>query len=339
MNESVTVEQGGVSVTTNTGATEAELRTELETPSSPPSAPPSETSTETPVETPAAQAPRDDKGRFVPKTSESLPKTSEPAEPPAEPQTRRRDDTLPKHNPVTRMQQALAAKAEAERRAVLLEAELSRYRQGAPAQARPEPQAPAADEPQFEAFADQPDPYTAYLQAWTRWDRAQGIAQARAEWEAGLTARERVQAFQSRITADKTHYPDFDQVLTQADTLGLQVSAVMQEAIAESPNAADLVYYLATHPEECTQLAEESIQTPVAAATVMRRLLESRLAPRPVPTTTGTGTGARAPVSTAKPPVTPVGGSPVVSDDPPGDTASLAEHARYWNRRLRVPGS
>ena len=91
-------------------------------------------------------------------------------------------------------------------------------------------------------------------------------------------------------------YPDFDQVLTEADTLGLQVSAVMQEAIAESPQAADLVYFLATHPEECTQLAEESQQTPVAAATVMRRLLESRLWPRVLPASNGSGAAARAAV-------------------------------------------
>ena len=98
------------------------------------------------------------------------------------------------------------------------------------------------------------------------------------------------------------------------------------------------MYYLATHPEECTQLAEESLQTPVAAATVMRRLLESQLAPRAAPTN-GSGPAARAVVSTAKPPVTPVGSSPVVSDAPPGEEASAAEHARYWNRKLKVPGT
>ena len=112
----------------------------------------------------------------------------------------------------------------------------------------------------------------------------------------------------------------------------------MQEAIADSPKAADLVYFLATHPEECLQLAEESQQTPVAAAPVMRRLLESHLAPRAVPSN-GSGAAARAVVSTAKPPVTPVGSSPVVSDEPPGEAASAAEHARYWNRRLHVPGT
>jgi hypothetical protein len=147
-----------------------------------------------------------------------------------------------------------------------------------------------------------------------------------------------VQTFHTRLADGRTQYPDFDTVLANADTLGLQVSAVMQEAIANSPRAADLVYFLATHPEECTQLAEESVGTPVAAATVMQRLLESQAAPRAAPRN-GSGPAARASVSTANPPVTPVGSSPVASDEPPGDTASAAEHARYWNRRLKVPGT
>ena len=81
------------------------------------------------------------------------------------------------------MNQALAKTAEAERRAAALAEELQRVREPRPAAtSRNEPQ-PVTGEPQFEQFADAPDPYTAYLQAWTRWDRAQGIAQAAPEWE------------------------------------------------------------------------------------------------------------------------------------------------------------
>jgi len=347
MAESVTVDHGGVTITTNT-MSEADLRTEMEAPATPdpvnatPLEPP-------PSETPAqaAQRARDEKGRFAPKTEAAAAETRpEPDQNPTDtPPARRRDDSLPRHNPIARMQQALAQKAEAERRAQALEAELVRIQQANAAYdgkfqenaaARP---ATNGQEPQFEQFANEADPYTSYLQAWTRWDHAQQFAQARAEWDAEQTQKSRAQTFQSRLNADKVQYPDFDQVLTQADTLGLQVSAVMQEAIADSPKAADLVYYLATHPEECLQLAEESVSTPVTAAPVMRRLLESHLAPRAAAPPVGSGAAARAPVSTAKPPVTPVGSSPVVSDEPPGEAASAAEHARYWNRRLKVPGS
>jgi hypothetical protein len=359
MADSVSVTHGGVSITTNT-ASEADLRTEMEAPSATPSAPSAPSGEPAPEPSAPAGPVRDAQGRFVPKPEPAV--AAEPpadAAPPAEPvaPARRRDDTLPRHNPIARLNQALAQKAEADRRAAALEAELARYRQppsppgvtspvtpAAPPMTSPVtppgPPAPVSGppEPQFEQFADAADPYTAYLQAWTRWDRAQGIAQALAEREAAQAAQARGQTFEARLADGRKDHPDFDQVLTQADTLGLQVSAVMREAITDSPHAADLVYYLATHPEECTQLAEESLTTPVAAATVMRRLLESHLAPRAAPSN-GSGPAARAPVSTAKPPVTPVGSSPVVSDEPPGDTASAAEHARYWNRRLKVPGT
>lgn len=348
MADSITVDHGGVSITTNT-ASEADLRAEMEAPAAPPEDK-SQSNPSNPGQIPVkSDAPvRDPQGRFT-KTEPATAPAETPAapEPTADPEpAARRKDDLPRHNPIARLNQALAQKAEADRRAAQLEAELARYRQPPVTSPVTPPAPPAATnghgEPQFEQFAQEADPYTAYLQAWTRWDRAQGIAQARAEWDAQQTANARAQSFQSRLAEGKTAHPDFDNVLQQADTLGLQVSAVMQEAIADSPQAADLVYYLATHPEECTQLAEESVATPVAAATVMRRLLESQAGSHlgaPAAPRNGSGSAARPAVSTAKPPVMPVGSSPVVSDEPPGDSASAAEHARYWNRRLKVPGT
>jgi len=349
MADSVSVEHGGVTITTNT-ATEADLRTEMEAPSAP--AAPQGDGDARPLDGGTPPPPvRDPKGRFA-RTEAQTPPAGVPQEPTApadsagsEPPARRRDDTLPKHDPVSRMKQAIAQKAQAEQRAAQLEAELQRLRQppqGVTSPVTPRPQnghaASQPGEPQFEQFADAPDPYTAYVQAWTRWDHATQLAATRAQWDAEQAAKAQAKDFEGRLSEGRKAYPDYDQVLTEADTLGLQVSAVMQLAIAESPKAADLVYYLATHPEECTQLAEESQGTPVAAATVMRRLLESHLGSRPAPSN-GTGTGAPTKLSTAKPPVTPVGSSPVVGDDPPGDTASAAEHARYWNRKLHVPGT
>jgi hypothetical protein len=339
MGETVSVEQDGVTVTSNT-VSEAELRQELETPVPEPTAP--------------APPSRDPSGRFVKKAGEAEP-AAEP--PPAEPAVKR-DETLPRHNPIARMNQALSQKVEAERRAAeaesraaALEARLAQRPAGTPAPQGPPfgaPVAPAtgsAPEPQFDQFANEADPYTAYLQAWSRWDRTQAIVQARADWDAQQQAQVRHQTIQGRLTEARTVYPDFDDKLAEADTLGLQVTPVMRAAMDDSPRTADLVYYLASHPEECTQLAEESLTTPVDAAPVMRRLLESMLgssgrepAPRAV-SPKGTGAAARVVTSSAKPPVTPVGSSPVMSDEPPGDTASAAEHARYWNRRLKVPGT
>jgi hypothetical protein len=348
----VTVEQGGLTVTTNT-ASEADLRAELardQPPADVPQASAPDAAAAPAGDAAAAPPPaRNEKGQFVKKADAPVevapPAPSEPAPDPEAAPARRRDDSLPRHDRIARMNRALQQKAEAERRAAQLEAELLRYRQALapaapPASAPPAP--PSATnghgEPQFEQFADQPDPYTAYVQAWARWDNARQVEERFARYEQAQAEKAREQAFTSHLQQGRTAYADFDQRLTEADTLGLQVSAVMREAIADSPKAADLVYYLATHPEECTQLALESETTPVAAATVMRRLLESHLAPRAV-SPTGNGAAAKAPASTAKPPIQPVGSSPVVSDDPPGESASAAEHARYWNRRLKVPGT
>jgi hypothetical protein len=345
MADSVSVEHGGMTITTNT-ATEADLRTEMEAPAVPTSqgdgdARPLDAGTPPPPV-------RDPQGRFAKAEAQTPPAeapAAEPTEVAPEPPARRRDDTLPRHDPVARMKQAIAQKAQAEQRAAALEAELQRLRQpplSVTSPVTPPPQnghaQPHPGEPQFEQFADAPDPYTAYVQAWTRWDHATQLAQTRAQWDAEQAAKTQAKEFEARLSEGRKQYADYDQVLTEADTLGLQVSAVMQLAIAQSPKAADLVYFLATHPEECTQLAEESQATPVDAAPVMRRLLESQLGARAAPSN-GTGPAAPPKISTAKPPVQPVGSSPVMGDDPPGDTASAAEHARYWNRKLKVPGT
>lgn len=349
MPDPVTVDHGGLSVTTNT-ASEADLRAELERPApgtEPLAAP------ETPEGTPAdAAAPvRDEKGRFL-KRDAAAPSAGSPppAEatpdappPPAEPAP---SDGKPRHDPIARMKLAVERQAAAERRAAALEQELARLRPpvtapvtllpGYPPTPRP---APGGDEPQFEQFAQEPDPYTAYVQAWARWDHARLLEARFAQYEAQQAAKAQQTAFEQRIAAGAQKFPDWQEALTAADTLGLQVSAVMQQAITSSAHAPDVVHYLATHPEECIQLAEESeSDTSADAAKWMRRLLESRLGP-PAAASNGAGTAARPAISTAKPPVKPVGSSPVVSDAPPGEDASLADHARYWNRRLKVPGT
>jgi len=331
----ITVESGGMTVTTNTAASEADLLKELDAPD--PEKPPASAE---PAAEPPKDRTRDPKGRFA---------NAEAATPPAElvePETPDAASTTgehkeqPRNHFQARINKITQQKAEAERRAQAAEAALALIQQrAAPSPQTFQPIASPNGEPQFEQFAQFADPYTAYLQAWARWDNARQLEARFANYEQQQTHKSRMATFEQHLTEGRKGFTDFDQALTEADTLGLQVSAVMQEAIVDSPQAAALVHYLATHPEECTQLAEESEHTPVAAAAVMRRLLEGRISAPAVAPFTGSGTTPRAATSTAKPPITPVGSSPVVSDQPPGDSASLAEHARYWNRKLKVPGT
>jgi hypothetical protein len=345
--QSVTVESGGMTVTSNTANSEADLLKELEPPAAPqPGGTPAADGEDAPPSAARESSPpvRDEKGRFA---------RAEAATPPAELPDVEASDAAeatpgsseqkehPRNHFQARVNKLTQQKAEAERRAQAAEAALAliQQRAAAPPPMPPPMQGPLPGEPQFEQFAQFPDPYTAYLQAWTRWDHARQVEERFSRYEQQQTQKSRMQTFEQRVADGRKAHPDFDQVLTDADTLGLQVSGVMQEAIVDSPHAADLVHYLATHPEECTQLAEESEHTPVAAAAVMRRLLESRISTASVAPSHGSGTTTRAATSTAKPPITPVGSSPVVSDQPPGESASLADHARYWNRRLKVPGA
>jgi len=335
----ITVESGGMTVTTNTAASEADLLKELDAPD-----PEKPAAAAEPAAEPPRDRARDPKGRFA---------RTEAATPPAElvePETPDAASTTSEQKPhprdhfQARINKITQQKAEAERRAQAAEAALAllqqfQHRAEQPPLISHAPSSPLPGEPQFEQFAQHPDPYTAYLQAWARWDNQRQVREWATNYEQQQTHKSRMATFEQHLTEGRKGFTDFDQALTEADTLGLQVSAVMQEAIVDSPQAAALVHYLATHPEECTQLAEESEHTPVAAAAVMRRLLEGRISAPAVAPFTGSGTTPRAATSTAKPPITPVGSSPVVSDQPPGDSASLAEHARYWNRKLKVPGT
>ena len=140
------------------------------------------------------------------------------------------------------MKQALAQKAEAERRAQALEAEL--------------PALPAAD-----AARPVTSPVTPRLRHERPGRAAVRAVRRRARPLYGLPAgvgalgprrrrsrrpapdvgarphgqRTAKRSSRRACRPGRTAYPDFDTVLTEADTLGLQVSAVMQDAIADVP--------------------------------------------------------------------------------------------------------
>src|SRR5262245_30540883 len=189
----VTVEHGGLTVTTNMATSEADLLQQLDAPE------PEKPAAEQPAAE-AAPAPneprRDEKGRFARAESATPPaELPEPAgtEPTPDANARSQNQQRSWHDRINKLTQQ---KAEADRRAQAAEAALALIQQqaktldsrmGDPASRqqqadwlryfnneyiRPMTQPVPATEPQFEQFANHPDPYTAYLQAWTRWDRA-----------------------------------------------------------------------------------------------------------------------------------------------------------------------
>jgi len=62
-------------------------------------------------------------------------------------------------------------------------------------------------------------------------------------------------AAQERVAKAVEKYPDYVERLTAFDAEGYQVAQDVVEAIALQPDSADLLYYIASHPEEAAQLA------------------------------------------------------------------------------------
>jgi hypothetical protein len=62
--------------------------------------------------------------------------------------------------------------------------------------------------------------------------------------------------WQAKIEAARQHHPDYDQAVERSVAEGLIVTPPMHMEIAESGQGAEILYYLATHPDECRRIAE-----------------------------------------------------------------------------------
>ena len=177
--------------------------------------------------------------------------------------------------------------------------------------------------------------YEGYVKAQARWE-------ARQELTAALSARDRADAERrgqhdfntavgkhaERVTAAKAKYADYDAVIAQGNTAvsqaGVTLPPALLKAIIESDRSADLLYDLASHPDVCLQVARDVHGLPLTAAPVVRRFLESRLAP----VTAGPDATPK-PVTKAAAPIKPVGSasvaSPSVADLVKGSQVSLKQ--------------
>jgi hypothetical protein len=299
---------------------------------------------------------------FAPETEEADPPEPEGSAPPAveaapepaleptdgEPEklTPFRKGAKPRDDAFARMKQATDKLAESNR---LREAAEARVRELEARQAPPPPAAkiPAVSDtptgakfPSFDTYlASHPDA------SWDDWNDAKIDYVA----EAKLTAREQAvaaaaahaetvrvsQAHGARMAAIGTKYPDYatvretaDRVLAAAGVATLPDALV--RAVVTSDRSDDLVYFLGTHPDEAIQLARESADAPASVAPTLRRYLESLLVPR-----AALSAGSAAPPlrSSAKPPVTPVGGSASATPTALDDLDFGPEYVRRQNAK------
>ncbi len=247
-------------------------------------------------------------------------------------------EAKPRHSMQARLSQETARRKALEEKAARLEAELTTFKTSAastgpavpPAAPQPSALPGTRPKPTSEDVGAKYPTYEAFVEDLTDW-KAEQRDLAR-EW------KEKAAAYEAREAAGREKYPDYDAALKTGNELlvksGTLLSEAVMRAIVESESSADVVYWLATHPAELLQLARDTSRLDVSAASVVRQLLETRVG-------AGARSGSALPaVSNAKPPIRPVGASPVTaladeSDEIPFDDWFARENVKARKRGQR----
>jgi hypothetical protein len=274
---------------------------------------------------------------------EASPAEAAPDEPETPAEERNADGTFKakspkKDSPEKRIAKVVYEREQARQEAVrereqreALAAELEALRKGqSPAAASV---VPAGEKPTLKVFTESgryetyEDAVEAYQEARDDWKEAQWRQKAEAQ-QAEETSQARQKAWMERQTAFTATTPDYQEVV---GANSLWISDAMIGAILESEHGPAVLYFLATHPEEATQLAAESKDHPPSTVPVMRRLLESKVAsPAPAAPTGPAKAASRSPVPA---PISPVGAGPVVSETPPDQLPFGRKYVEAQNRR------
>lgn len=201
--------------------------------------------------------------------------------------------------------------------------QLAGYRQAPPPQAQPEPARPPQPvvatpdpndpEPALEQFADQADPYGAFVAAQARWHARQEHRSLTAQHARVERARQvqaaishAQEAYDAGLSSARERYTDFDEahaeVLAELGRLPMPARTPLVHRLLTSPLRHDLTHYLGSHPED------------LAAVTAARSAYEQGLVLGAIETRVRALVNQRtksAPHPLAPPPapMTPVGGS------------------------------
>jgi len=285
-----------------------------------------------------------------------MPEGDEPAEAPEEPEASETPETppappqaatpeVPDHrwkDPETGVKLDLRRRDHRKIKQALEErAELRAQRQVPP---RPEPTAPERParpqlrppvdpkdpEPQLDSFANETDPYAAYVAASARWNARQELRHQQAQRAIVERAQRQTadvqqwqSAFDAKRPAVKAQHPDFDAVeaalMAALPTDGRARPLVHR--LLTAPNGHELTYYLGTHLDELQTLYEATTESDHhrAIGRVEARVEAQTSAPTPAPS------------SPPPTPMTPTGGSgtPTTYDI---KTASLAQYRAHKKR-------
>lgn len=241
----------------------------------------------------------------------------------------------PRDDPRARMLEATRQAAEAKRERDYYRALYEQARQGQP---QAEPETPQLEKPPFkpEDFPEYED-YLSAREAWTldRW-RQQAAQEAELSGFAnridsavqdfhGRIQEAFGQEYESKISEEvRLLRPSF--ALSAGEPVGAE--NVVADEILSSERAPALMVYLSEHPEVFQRLA--TLPSPQAVQREMAKL-EGRLEAA----TTATQPQLRS-VSKAPPPVRPVTGTPMTSENELTGEESYDEHVRIMNARERA---
>jgi hypothetical protein len=270
---------------------------------------PLEATPELPLET-APPADRDESGKFKPRSGK------------------------PRNDPQARVQQATAKEAAAKEDARLAREEAASLKTRLEALERA--QRPAE---RVEPASQQPQPQNGRFPGWDAWSQANpgrdydDYTDARADYRYAVLEQQRqyrqiVDTYHQNLKEARSSDPVLQQALEANDP---PVSPVMERVLLTSPKSVDIVRYLSTHPEDCAQLAQESSTTPLDAAPVMRRYLETLVASGAVANRPDAAQSVKP--STANPPIHRVGGTASATPVDPDEMDFSPEYIRIENAK------
>lgn len=226
-----------------------------------------------------------------------------------------------KASPQARINEAIRKQREAERQAAYWQEQHNRMAAAAAA-AQPSPQVSSPQEPQFDQFANEADPYLAYTRAVARFT-AEQAARAAAEGAIGsYQERGRAAAHVAELNALKATTPNFDELMAVANAM--PITPQIRAAILSSDQSARLVLHFAENPEEYDSLMGKSGFDLVRALGQIEGRLDTAHS--------GSVSTASAP-RPAITPIQPVGSSPVSTAPNVDDMEFGPEYIRLQNKR------
>jgi hypothetical protein len=193
-------------------------------------------------------------------------------------------------------------------------------------------------EPKLEDFKDHPsgDAYTAWLRATSAWEGRKSYRAEAYRSQADLTYRSRTMKLREKLAVYEKSHPDFGKSLHPV-VADIQFSTpVMRgtplgDLLIDSPYTAELLEHFSEHFDDFQRI---STLHPILVGRELGKL-EHRIESRTAAASSGPASKP-IPVSAAKPPVKPVGSSPVVSDDAEDESElSVEEFFRRGNARDR----